>query len=117
MSATPNPPLSLGGVPLSKWVFIGHCNSTGPFIQESLENPNGPTIAATVNFLRDSLPAEVEVTNIPPIDLDIALLRWYRERSPLPQQSLDLATESCKTKICPLLEWPGEPDACGVGVS
>lgn len=117
MSATLNPLLSLERVPLSQWVFTGHCDSTGPFIQESLENPHGPAINATVNFLRDSLPAEVDVTNIPSVDLSIALLRWYCERSPLPQQYLDLATNSCRTEICPLLDWPGEPDASGIGVS
>ncbi|KXX80038.1 hypothetical protein MMYC01_203447 [Madurella mycetomatis] len=115
MSTNPSSALSLDEFPLSQWVFTGHCSSTAPFIQELLENPNGPTLTSAINYLRDSLPPGLNITGIGALDVDTALFRWLRA-APLPQKYVDLATASCRMEICPLLNWHGEPDALGVGV-
>ncbi|KAK0716351.1 hypothetical protein B0H67DRAFT_684340 [Lasiosphaeris hirsuta] len=104
----------LKSVPLSAWELSGHCSSTAPFIQELLENPHGPSITNTVNYLQDSVPPKVNTTGIATVELQAALLHWFLA-NPLPQKQIDLATAACKAYICPLLEWNGEPDASGIG--
>lgn len=116
MSANPNSTFSLDKYPLSTWVFSGHCESTSPFIQETLENSNRPTLATAIKYMRDSLPPDFDRSAISELDLDKELIGWLRT-VPLPQEYVELATDSCRVDICRLLDWPGEPDTSGVGVS
>ena len=110
-----NPLSFLQTFPLSEWDFGRNCNTAAPFFQQSRGNLNEARLITIVPFLRDCLPPGFNTTTFPPSELDSALLQWSWVTQ-IPQQQLDLATAACKPEICPLLEWPGEPDVAGISV-
>jgi len=102
----------------AEWNFTANCSASASYVQQLWENPQGEGLTSLVRFLRSSLPPGL-AANLSNSTLDDrpALLSWFVEIEPLPRDIIDNVSQVCKTQLCPLLYWEGEPDAAGVGVS
>lgn len=114
MSGTSGTLPSLANIEFSHLNLTQNCSSTAQFLQAFYEIGDVGWLA-TSRFLLDSLPPSVWL-NMTRLDVDSALFSWFQSAN-VSRNVLDSAAAACRTQLCPLLHWDGEPDAAGIGVS
>lgn len=116
VSWTPPPP---------EWLVYDNCSAAAPWLarySSMYENGDlswtGVPIELAINYLRSMIPANWTR----PTDAD--LLTWYEERTGgLESGGVTMAAmvefplSTCGEELCHRLQWQGDPDLAGVGVS
>lgn len=116
VSWTPPPP---------EWLVYDNCSAAAPWLarySSMYENGDlswtGVPIELAVNYLRSMVPANWTR----PTDAD--LLTWYEERTAGLESGgvtmtamIEFPLSTCGEELCHRLQWQGDPDLAGVGVS
>lgn len=111
--------------PPPEWLVYDNCSAAAPWLARysSLYGNGdlswtGVTIELAVNYLRSMIPGNWTQPN------DAELLAWYLERTGGLEHDgvtmnamINFTLTECGEELCHRLQWQGDPDLAGVGVS
>lgn len=111
--------------PPAAWLVYNNCSAGAQWLAAYSSNYKNDVISWTgvsmdlvSNYLRSMIPSNWTRPT------DAELLAWYQQRSGGLEQGgvaytamIDFVLDDCDHAICSRLEWQGDPDLAGVGVS